>query len=66
MNDTTKEYGKKHLARHLFEAGMFEDLLELAEHQQQRITELEKLNYSTLIVPNRPMDYIQNPQKDND
>jgi hypothetical protein len=64
MSDLTEEYGKRHLARHLFEAGTFEDLLELAERQQKRIDELEKLNQS--MPPNRPMDYIQNPQKDND
>lgn len=44
MDSETKGYGDRHLAYHLNEAGMHDELVELANKQQQRIAELERHN----------------------
>jgi len=41
MSDETKGYGDRHLARHLLEAEMWQELYALAEQKQQRVAELE-------------------------
>ena len=38
------EYGKRHLAHHLHEAGKYEALVSLADKQQKRIADLERDN----------------------